>query len=220
MFTTQRLISGQIYRNCRNVIPVVRCFKSIRINPVETTNVSSSEAMAAEITLAKQKIDLYLESKEAQEKVNPENNSITPITPMFTLLNTNGAIVDGPKEFNDGINELEPIFAKMPNITIDFDNFEKTSNQCYAYWKITGDFSNYQKHVSQYKHLANIKSKQNALLKWFSNRHIINKIIIITVASVIITTILSTILSIITYAVYFLYFSVIVAVVAFVLNQH
>ena len=156
-----------LFSGYRNVFAAATYFKSYHIKCIETTNVSSSDAMAAEITLFRQKIDLFLESKEVQAKINPKNSLITP---MFTLLNTNGSIVDGPKEFNNGNNKLETILAKIPHITINFDNFEKTTNdKWYAYMNITGDFSDYQKHVTQHRNLANIKSKKNETLKWFDD---------------------------------------------------
>ena len=153
---TRRLFSGY-----RNVFAAATYFKSFHIKCIETTNVSSSDAMAAEITLFRQKIDLFLESKEVQAKINPKNSSIIPIIPKYTLLNRNESIVDGPKEFNNGNNKLETILAKILHITINFDNFEKTTNdKWYAYMNITGDFSDHQKHDTQHRNLANIKFKK------------------------------------------------------------
>ena len=77
-------------------------------------------------------------------------------------MDTNGSIIYGPKEFNNKIrNELESKIANMSDITIKFDNIEKTSNenndQWCAYLNITGDFNNYDSH---HKNLIKIPAEK------------------------------------------------------------
>ena len=151
------------------IFPILRTFRSnfepINIKSEGTINVPSHKVSSAKIALARKDIDIYLQSKEVQEKMNLENMKMSDnkITPMFKLLNTNGIKVDGPIEFESNENnELETILAKMSNITIEFDDIEKTSNnnQWYAHFNISGDFSKYHEYVSHYRELKKKEVKK------------------------------------------------------------
>ena len=179
MFTRCALRSVQrIFVPMRNYVRKIEPnFNPLHIKRESTRTVSAYDVVAANITLARKDIELYLQSKEVQEKISV-NNTQTPITSMFTLLDTDGSILD-PKKFNG--NELEIALSKMPNFTIELGNIEKSSNdQWYAHLSIIGEFSNLQhkhdsqhkhksnhKHESQHKHETNIKSKKKAVIKWF-----------------------------------------------------
>ena len=170
MFT--RHIINSVHRNI-GLAPILRNFRTtfepIRINSEGSRNVSYRNIVVAKFTLDRHEIDLHLEPKEVQEKINLENtktlnDSIIPIIPIFTLLDTNGSIICcGPKEFNNDIsNELDAKIANMSDITINFDNIEKTNNdQWCAYLNITGDFNNY---VSQHRNITPVRKIENPLL--------------------------------------------------------
>ena len=88
MFT--RRVINSIHRNI-GLSPILRNFRTtfepIRINREESRNVSSCDIVVAKFTLARHEINLHLDSKEVQEKINLENtktsnDSITPIIPV------------------------------------------------------------------------------------------------------------------------------------------